>query len=133
MNVGDVREAVVVDGLTRTQITMYAGASGDYSPLHTDETAALAAGHPALMAHGMLTMGATGRLLTDWLGAESLTAFGVRFVAPVFPGDVLTARVTVVAVRGREIDLQLITMTGQGTTVMTGTATAVLDEERKLR
>jgi acyl dehydratase len=130
MRVGDTREAVVVDGVTRTQVVMYAGASGDYSPLHTDELAARAAGHPALMAHGMLTMGATARVLTDWFGPEALTDYAVRFVAPVFAGDVLTARATVVAVRGHEVDLEVCTTTHQGTTVLTGTATAVLDDER---
>jgi acyl dehydratase len=130
MKVGDTREAVVADGVTRTQVVMYAGASGDYSPLHTDELAARVAGHPGLMAHGMLTMGATARLLTDWFGPEALTEYAVRFVAPVFPGAVLTARGTVVAVRGREVDVEISTSTQEGITVITGTATAVLDDER---
>ncbi len=67
--VGDRRELVLVDDLTRTQIVQYAGASGDYNPLHTDDVFAReVAGYPGVFAHGMLTMGMTGRILTDWVG-----------------------------------------------------------------
>ena len=69
VKVGDTRTAVVVDDLTRTQIVQYAGASGDYNPLHTDEVfATQVAGYPTVFAHGMLTMGMTGRMLTDFVG-----------------------------------------------------------------
>src|SRR5208282_3902915 len=62
-------EQVVVDNLTRTQIVQYAGASGDYNPLHSDEIfATQVAGYPSIFAHGMLTMGVTGRMLTDYVG-----------------------------------------------------------------
>src|SRR4029453_245587 len=86
LTVGDRRELVLVRDLTRTQIVQYAGASGDYNPLHTDEVFAReVAGYPGVFAHGMLSMGITGRLLTDWFGAGSLTAYGVRFVRQVWP------------------------------------------------
>jgi acyl dehydratase len=101
--VGDVHEAVVVDRLTRTQIVQYAGASGDFNPIHTDELFATSvAGYPSVFAHGMLTMGVTGHLLTDVVGDGRLTAFGGRFTAQVWPGDTLTARATVSGVDERE-------------------------------
>ena len=63
---GQTFEAVVAENLSRTQIVQYAGASGDYNPLHTDEVfATQVAGYPSVFAHGMLTMGMTGRMLTD--------------------------------------------------------------------
>ena len=63
---GAKQSKVVADGLNRTQIVQYAGASGDYNPLHTDEVfATKVAGYPSVFAHGMLTMGLTGTLLTD--------------------------------------------------------------------
>src|SRR5690606_22630866 len=64
---GETRELVLVRGLTRTQIGQYAGASGDFNPVHTDERFAVeAAGYPSVFAHGMLTMGMAARVLTDW-------------------------------------------------------------------
>ncbi len=74
LKVGDRREEVLVDNLTRTQIVQYAGASGDYNPLHSDEMfTTQVAGYPTVFGHGMLTMGMTGRLLTDWVGDGRLT------------------------------------------------------------
>ena len=55
----------------------YAGASGDYNPVHTDEVfATQAAGFPSVFAHGMLTMGLTARALTEWVGDDALTTAG---------------------------------------------------------
>jgi len=132
LSVGDEHEAVVVDNLSRTQIVQYAGASGDYNPLHTDEIfATRVAGYPTVFAHGMLTMGMTGRMLTDWVGDGRLTRFGVRFVKQVWPGDTLTARATVEAVReeagDRLVDLALTTVNQDGEPVLTGSATARVD------
>jgi acyl dehydratase len=128
LDVGDTREAVLVDDLTRTQIVQYAGASGDYNPLHTDEVfATQVAGYPTVFAHGMLTMGMTGRLLTDWVGVERLASYGVRFVAQVWPGDTLTATATVEAVDGGQADITLVTRNQRGENVLTGKATVRLD------
>ena len=67
LTVGDVHTARLVDDLSRTQIVQYAGASGDYNPLHTDEIfTTQVAGYPSVFAHGMLTMGMTGKMLTDF-------------------------------------------------------------------
>jgi acyl dehydratase len=93
---GDTFSAVVVDGLTRTQIVQYAGASGDFNPVHTDEMFAReVAGYPTVFAHGMLTMAMTGRVLIDLFGLESLVDFGGRFTSQVWPGDVLSAHIRV--------------------------------------
>jgi acyl dehydratase len=128
LDVGDTREAVLVDDLTRTQIVQYAGASGDYNPLHTDEVfATQVAGYPTVFAHGMLTMGMTGRLLTDWVAVERLASYGVRFVAQVWPGDTLTATATVEAVDGGQADITLVTRNQRGENVLTGKATVRLD------
>jgi acyl dehydratase len=130
--VGDRHEAVVVDDLTRTQLVQYAGASGDYNPLHTDETfATKVAGYPTVFAHGMLSMAMTGRMLTDWVGDGRLVKFGVRFVKQVWPGDTLTAVAVVDAIREQDgvavADLTVATTNQDGDAVVTGTATARLD------
>ena len=132
IKVGDSREEVIVDDLTRTQLVMYAGASGDYNPLHTDDKFTKeVAGYPGVFAHGMLTMGMTGRVLTDWVGDGRLTKYGVRFSKQVWPGDTLTATATVDAVREEGgvhyADVSITTVNQDGTTVVSGTATARLD------
>ena len=127
VKIGDSRSGVVVDDLTRTQIVQYAGASGDYNPLHTDERFTTeVAGYPSVFAHGMLTMGMTGRVLTDWFGTEALTSYGVRFVKQVWPGDTLTATATVTDVHDGVADLTVSTTNQDGDVVLSGTATARL-------
>jgi acyl dehydratase len=107
---------------------MYAGASGDFNPIHHDETfATKAAGYPSVFAHGMLTMGMTGRLLTDWLGDGVLTEYGVRFVRQVWPGDTLTATGTVTAVGDDgSVEIEVTTSNQNGEPVVAGRARAVL-------
>ena len=84
LSVGDTRSMVLVEDLKRTQLVQYAGSSGDYNPLHTDDLYTReVAGYPGVFAHGMLTMGMTGRILTDWVGDGQLTRYGVRFVNQV--------------------------------------------------
>ena len=132
LKVGDTREEVVIDNLTRTQLVMYAGASGDYNPVHTDEVfATKVAGYPTVFAHGMLSMGATARMLTNWVGDGRLTKYGVRFVSQVWPGDTLTARATVEAVRSeggqKFVDLKVATTNQNGQEVVSGYASARVD------
>lgn len=127
--IGDVRELELCDGLTRTQIVMYAGASGDYNPLHTDEPYATGpAGFPSVFAHGMLVMGMAGRLLTDWFGPDQLVKYGVRFARQVWPGDTLTARAEVKDIRdedgARLVDLEFVVTNQEDQAVTVGSATA---------
>lgn len=132
LKVGDTHEAEVVEDLKRTQIVQYAGTSGDYNPLHTDEVfATKVAGYPTVFAHGMLSMGLTGTMLTDYVGDGRLTKFGVRFTSQVFPGDTLTAKAEVEAIREEDgdklVDLIVTTTNQDGTVVVSGTATARVD------
>jgi len=125
VSVGDTRELVVVDDLARTQVVQYAGASGDYNPLHSDEIyATKVAGFPSVFAHGMLTMGMTGRLLTDWFGDDALLRYGVRFQAQVWPGDTLTATAEVTALDGGVAEVRITTVNQDGVPVLSGTAAA---------
>jgi acyl dehydratase len=132
LKVGDTHSEVVVEDLKRTQIVQYAGASGDYNPLHTDEIfTTQVAGYPSVFAHGMLTMGMTGRMLTNFVGDGRLTKFGVRFTAQVWPGDDLAATATVTDVREEDgvplVDLDVETVNQDGAKVLTGQATARVD------
>ena len=111
LNVGDTHTERLVEDLKRTQIVMYAGASGDYNPVHTDEQfTTKVAGYPSVFAHGMLTMGMTGKMVTNYVGDGRLTEYGVRFTSQVFPGDTLDATATVVGVTNGIVDLDITTV-----------------------
>jgi acyl dehydratase len=129
---GMTYEKVLVEDLKRTQIVQYAGASGDYNPLHHDEPyATQVAGYPSVIAHGMFTMGITARLVTDLVGVTRLREFDGRFRAPVFPGDSLSGTATIAAVEGAGTDarvtIELATTNQHGAVVFTGTALVVGD------
>jgi acyl dehydratase len=132
LKIGDSRSEIVAENLSRTQIVQYAGASGDYNPLHSDEIyATKVAGFPSVFAHGMLTMGVTGRLLTDWVGDGRLLSYGVRFEKQVWPGDTLTATATVDSIEdgenGKVASFSVVTVNEGGDRVLSGTASARLD------
>ena len=127
LKVGDVHTAKLVEDLKRTQIVQYAGASGDYNPLHTDEIfTTKVAGYPSVFAHGMLTMGMTGKMLTDYVGDARLTKYGVRFTSQVFPGDDLEAKATVKALTEKDgvtlVELDGSTTNQNGVEVLSGYA-----------
>ncbi|MGE0420548.1 MAG: MaoC/PaaZ C-terminal domain-containing protein [Acetobacteraceae bacterium] len=132
LKVGDTHSEQVCENLSRTQIVQYAGASGDYNPLHSDEVYTVqAAGYKSVFAHGMLTMGMTGKMLTNYVGDGRLTKFGVRFTNQVWPGDTLVATATVEAIRNENgqnlVDLKLSTKNQNGVEVVSGSATARVD------
>ena len=128
LSVGDTYSECLVEDLKRTQIVMYAGASGDYNPLHTDEVfTTKVAGYPTVFAHGMLTMGMTGRMLTNYVGDGRLTKYGVRFTNQVWPGDTLTATATLESLEGNIARFVVETKNQDGTTVLSGYAEARVD------
>ena len=85
--VGQVLPAVEVC-LTRDRVVRYAGASTDFNPIHWSDRAAHALGLDGVVAHGMLTMGAALRVVTDWVGGPALgQSYFVRFTRPVLVPD----------------------------------------------
>lgn len=128
LSIGDTYTECLVEDLTRTQIVMYAGASGDYNPVHTDELFTKeVAGYPSVFAHGMLTMGMTGRMLTNYVGDGRLTKFGVRFTSQVWPGDTLNSTATVESIEDGIVNLNVETTNQDGVKVLSGYAAARLD------
>ena len=132
INIGDVHTATLVEDLKRTQIVQYAGASGDYNPLHTDEIfTTKIAGYPSVFAHGMLSMGLTGTMLTNYVGDGALKKYGVRFTNQVWPGDTLKSTTTITAIRDQDgervIDLEIVTTNQNDVAVVTGNATAKIE------
>lgn len=132
LKVGDTYSECLVEDLKRTQIVQYAGASGDYNPLHTDEVfTTKVAKYPSVFAHGMLTMGMTGRMLTNYVGDGRLTKFGVRFTNQVWPGDTLNSTATVTGLESEGdatiVNLDVETTNADGKVVMSGYAAARVD------
>ena len=128
LKAGDTYTECFGDDLSRTQIVMYAGASGDYNPVHTDEKFTKEmAGYPSVFAHGMLTMGMTGRMLTNYVGDGRLTKYGVRFTSQVWPGDTLNSTATVVDVTDGIVNLSVETTNQDGAVVLSGYAAARVD------
>lgn len=129
VEIGDAAP-VIEHTLNRTDLVRYAGASGDYNPMHHDEVKAQAAGLPSVFGHGMFSMGIVGRALTDYVGVGNLHNFKVRFTKQTWPGNVLTTKVVVTGKRkeddGNFVDLDVeLTADGENT-VVKGSAIAKL-------
>jgi acyl dehydratase len=116
--------------LTRGDLVRYAGASGDFNPMHTDEIAATGAGLPSVFGHGMFTMGMLGKALTDYVGVGSLRNYKVRFTKQTWPGETLTARIRVAKKyeEGGEhrVDLECEVVNSDGEPKVSGVAVAAL-------
>src|SRR5947207_951557 len=95
VQVGDELPRLVKAPLTLGQLMRYAGASGDFNPLHTDPKVGEAIGFGGIIAHGMLIMGFVGQLLSDFVGPTALRAFGVRFRGMTHLDDVITCTGTI--------------------------------------
>ena len=116
--------------LGRTDLVMYAGASGDFNPMHHDEVAAKDAGLPSVFGHGMFTMGLLGKALTDYVGVGNLKLYRVRFTKQTWPGETLTTKVTV-AKKYEEhgqhlVDLECEVVNENGEAKIQGVAVAAL-------
>ena len=131
----DVREGeeippFVVETLTRTDLVRYAGASGDFNPIHHDEEFARMAGNPTVFGHGMLTAGFVAKCITDVVGVENLRRYKVRFASRVWPGDTISCkgRITKKYEQDGEkrIDGEVVALTQKGEVAVTGNFTAAL-------
>lgn len=119
--VGDVIAERTVS-LTRESLVRYAGASGDFNPIHYRDDIAAAVGLPGVLAHGMLTMGIAVETLVPWLGdAGRILEYGVRFTRPVVVDPVhgaeVTVRATIAAVDADSVSIDL-TVSAAATTVL---------------
>ena len=130
VNVGDTAPEVR-HTLTRTDLVRYAGASGDFNPMHHDEVAATGVGLPSVFGHGMFSMGVLGRAIGDWVGAGALRRFQVRFTKQTWPGEELVSSVVVTGKREadgeRLVDLEVSLANADGEVKVAGEATAALD------
>jgi acyl dehydratase len=117
--------------LTRTDIVRYAGASGDFLPLHHDEQLAQSAGFPTIFAMGMFPASLLATCATDWLGATTIRSFRIRFKEQVWPGDVLHCTGSVTDVQTEQdgtstVSVSLAARREAGGVAISSTATFVL-------
>ena len=116
--------------LTRTDLVVYAGASGDFNPMHHDEVQATDAGMPSVFGHGMFSAGFLATALTEYVGIGNLRRYSVRFAKQTWPGDELTTRITVTEKRKEDdenlVDLECSLVNATGDAVVSGEATAAL-------
>jgi 3-hydroxybutyryl-CoA dehydratase len=120
---------IEVGPITVTDIVRFAGAGGDFNPLHHDEAVARAAGHPGLIAMGQMQAGMLARVITDRFPLADVREFRVRFEAPVRPGDTL---LLTAAETGREpveggllVHLELLAERDDGTIAVRGAAVVI--------
>lgn len=129
VQVGDRLPPLVKPAIERIQLVRYAGASGDFNPIHVDEEFARGAGYRSVFAHGMLSMGFLGQLLSDWAGPAAVRRLQVRFKAITWPGDVITCQGEVVEVTEKDqkqvVELKLWTENQTGTVTVEGSATVL--------
>lgn len=127
---GEAIPPFVVEHLSRTDLVKYAGASGDFNPIHHDEEFARSAGNPTVFGHGMLTAGFVARCVTDFVGVENVRRYKVRFATRVWPGDTITCQGKVTR-RYEEagearIDGEVAATNQKGETAVAGSFTAAL-------
>jgi acyl dehydratase len=130
VQVGDDLPPLVKGPIQQIQLTRYAGASGDFNPIHQDDEFARAAGMGGVFAHGMLSMGFVGQAVTDWAGAGAVRRLGVRFAAIVRLKDTITCRGRVLGKSSKDdlnlVDLEVWAENQKGEKVVTGKATVAL-------
>lgn len=95
IQVGDALPGLVAGPITRHTLGVYAGASGDYNPLHIDSDFVRQAGMPDVFAHGMLSAAYLARVLTQWADPTAIRRFSVRFAAITHLGDEVRCQATV--------------------------------------
>jgi acyl dehydratase len=127
---GNELPSFTVENLTRADFVKYAGASGDFNPIHYDQTFAEAAGNATVFAQGMLNAGVLSRLVVDYVGIENLRKYRTRFATRLWPGDSVTCkgRVTKKAEENGEqiIEGEIAAFNQKGEVAIQGSFRAVL-------
>jgi len=126
MKAGDTLEKVMIEKVDRAMFVRYAGASGDFNPIHWNEDFAKSAGYPGVFAQGMFTAGVLATFLTDWVGESNVRRFRTRFVGQVWPEEQITCRATVESVGEGSAEVKLEVVNAKGERKIDGDATVAL-------
>ena len=126
LQVGDKGEEFVVEKVDRASFVRYAGASGDFNPIHWNEDFAKSAGYPSVFAQGMWTAGVLSTFLTNWVGSDKVRRFRTRFVGQVWPGERLVCSGTVTSVDDGTAEIELSVTNAAGERKIAGDATVLV-------
>ena len=130
VQVGDTLPELVKPPIDRTQLALFAGASGDHNPIHLDDERAKAVGLPGVIVHGMLNMAILGQLLTGWVSQMQVKKFSNRFAAMAYPGDTVTCRGKVTDKKTENgenlVEVEIEAVNQNGATLLAGNATISL-------
>ena len=100
--IGEQLPELIIGPVSRTNLALYAGASGDHNPLHIDSDYTDQIGLPDVIAHGMLIMGYLGRVLTNNISQDQILEYGVQFSSITNIGDILTCKASVIKIYTKE-------------------------------
>lgn len=126
LQVGDSLEKIELPPVSRLDLIKYAGASGDYNPIHTIDEEAKKAGLPGIIAHGMWTMGNLAKLFTPYVEQGFLQDYSVRFKDMVFLGDILTLHATLIEKTDTHLRFRVAATNQHGNDVIQGEAVVAL-------
>jgi acyl dehydratase len=120
LQVGDSLEEVQLNPVSRLDLIKYAGASGDYNPIHTIDEEAKKAGLPGIIAHGMWTMGNLAKLFTPYYEEGFIQDYSVRFKGMVFLNDVITLKATLKEKNENKLRFNVLAVNQNGNEVVKG-------------
>ena len=130
VHIGDEIPVLVKEPITEVQIVKYAGASGDFNPLHVVHSFGEKAGYGGVIAHGMLIMGFLSQMITDWLNDNFVKQIGVNFKAISKPGDTITCRGKIINkfVEDKQclVEIEMVAVNQRGKKAATGNVIVVL-------
>jgi acyl dehydratase len=131
VKVGDAIKPIVLPPISRHQLALYCGGSGDHNPIHVDIDFAKKFGFKDVFAHGMLSMAFLGRLVTSWAPQSQVRKLGTRFTSITWVGDVITVSGKVTAKRESNgetlVDLEVKCTNQNGQDTLQGDATVALN------
>ncbi|WP_026678942.1 MaoC/PaaZ C-terminal domain-containing protein [Fictibacillus gelatini] len=120
LQIGESLETVQLEPVSRISLIKYAGASGDYNPIHTIDEEAKRAGLPGVIAHGMWTMGHLAKLFTPYYDEGFIQDYSVRFRDMVFLNDVITLQATLKELNGNKMNFLVKAVNQHGKEVVKG-------------
>ncbi|MCF3942958.1 MaoC/PaaZ C-terminal domain-containing protein [Oceanobacillus alkalisoli] len=123
LQIGDSLEEITLHPVSRIDLIKYAGASGDFNPIHTIDAEASKAGLPGIIAHGMWTMGNLAKLFTPYLEEGFIQYYKIRFAGMVFLEDVITLKGKLQKEREGLLDFTVAAVNQDGKEVINGAIT----------